>query len=369
MFLNEEIKSTGFSGKHVNGIAKDVLLDFSQHSNIIKGSTGIGGTHSILNSRNGNCIIISPNVGMIKGKEGRGYDSHKQLFIYSKSKDNWKDVETYLNDTPPEKQNLIINTTAEQMLKIKSMHPALFEKLKSIHVFVDEIHAFAQDSSFRKSLGEFMELVYNQWETTFKISTATPVFNGIDIPKDMDIQHHKLERENEPKKSVMVSQTRAHYREFVYSEHRLGRKVVVFSNNADIHNDFRDLRVLNLVGKNLRIKLAPYGRGSSVNDWSHKDYDVIILSSSYFAGYDLEFDCSICVISEQRNEAYKINIMNFVQAYGRCREQVHNALYINVTAKKDRKGNKITYPKKITEVDDIQRAYHLKLKYAILLYY
>ena len=62
MFLNEEIKSLEFSGKHVNGIAKDVLLDFSQHSNIIKGSTGIGGTHSILNSRNGIALSFHPTL-------------------------------------------------------------------------------------------------------------------------------------------------------------------------------------------------------------------------------------------------------------------------------------------------------------------
>ena len=359
----DKIKPTKFSGKYVNGRAEDALKDFSKNSNIIKGSTGIGGTHSILNNTKGNCIIISPNVGMIKKKSEGKYHSHKQLFIYSKSPDNWNDALIYTDEIDFDSQNLVINTTAEQMLKIKSKHPELFEKLKSINVFVDEIHAFAQDSSFRKSLGEFMELVYNQWEATFKTSTATPVFKGIDIPENLNIQYHKLERENEPKKLVWISKTYSDYKDFVYSEHHKGRKVVVFSNNVNIHNDFRDLRVLNLVGKNLKIKLAPYGRGQLVKDWSQEDYDVIILSSSYFAGYDLEFDCSVCVVSEQRIEAYKINIMNFVQAFGRCREKVHNSLYINVTAKKDRKGKKITFPKTKMEVDDIQRAYHQKLKY------
>ena len=348
-----------FNGKYINGKAKDALKDFSINTHITKGRTGIGGTHSVLNNTNDNIIIISPNVGMIKSKENPDipYDSDKQLFIYSKSNDIWKDVETYLDNTIPRNQNLIINTTAEQVLKIKSMHPALYKQLTPMEVFIDEIHSFTQDSSYRKSLGEFMELVYNQWQGNFKVSTATPIYGNLDMPEDMDIQYYSLERENQPIRPVMVSPKLQHYKEFVYREHRLGRKVVVFSNNIDVHKDFRDLRVANLVGNNLRIKLRPFGRGISSEVLDYDQFDVFILSSSYFAGFDFEHDCSICVVSEQRNEAYKINLLNFVQAYGRCRNVVHNALYINTTAKKDRNFNKIYYPKTQSEVDKITTQY------------
>ena len=123
----------------------------------------------------------------------------------------------------------------------------------------------------------------------------------------------------------------------------------------DIHKDFRDLRVANLVGNNLRIKLLPYGRGISPMDLDYDKYDVFILSSSYFAGFDFQHDCSVCVVSEQRNEAYKVNLLNFVQAYGRCRKTVHNALYINATAKKDRNFKPIVYPKTLSEVEKIAK--------------
>ncbi|TXG36724.1 hypothetical protein [Seonamhaeicola maritimus] len=353
-----------FNGKYVNGKAKDVLKDFSKNTHVTKGTTGLGGTHSVLNKTDECIIIISPNIGMIKSKEnlGKSYDSDKQLFIYSKSNDTWKDVETYLDNILPRNQNLIINTTAEQVLKIKSMNSGLYNQLTPMHVFVDEIHAFTQDSSYRKSLGEFMELVINQWQGNFKVSTATPIYYNLDMPENMNIQHYRLERENQPIRPVMVSPKLQHYKEFVYREQRLGRKVVVFSNNIDVHKDFRDLRVANLVGNNLMIKLLPFGRGISSENLDYDLYDVFILSSSYFAGFDFEHDCSICVVSEQRNEAYKINILNFVQAYGRCRHEVHNALYINTTAKKDRNFNEIHYPKTQYEVDNIATQYKDTLK-------
>jgi len=353
-----------FNGKYVNGMAKDALKDFSNNSLLEKGCTGMGGTHSILDNTNGNYIITSPNVGMIKSKENpnRPYLSDKQLFIYSNSNDSWKDVEDYLRETEVDKQNLIINTTPEQILKIKSMTTELYENVKCIDIFIDENHALTLDSSYRKSLGEFMELVYNQWQGNFKVSTATPIYNNLDMPENMNIQHYRLERENQPSRPVMISSKLKLYKEYVYHEHRLGRKVVVFSNNIDVHKDFRDLRVANLVGNNLRIKLLPFGRGISPMDLDYDQYDVFILSSSYFAGFDFEHDCSVCVVSEQRNEAYKINLLNFIQAYGRCRKTVHNALYINVTAKKDRKFKEIYYPKTLSEVDKIATDYKDTLK-------
>lgn len=362
--MNTILKQTlKFNGKYVNGKAKDALKDFSHNSHITKGTTGLGGTQSILDITNGNYFIISPNLGMIKSKESpdKPYDSDKQLFIYSKSNDTWKDVEGYLRETEVNNQNLIINTTPEQILKIKAMAPELYEKVRRMDTFIDEMQGITQDSSYRKSLGEFMELIFNQWHGNFKVSTATPVYNNLDMPEDMGIQYIRLERENQPIRPVMVSPKLMHYKEFVYREHRLGRKVVVFSNNIDIHKGFRDLRVANLVGNNLRIKLLPFGRGTSANDLDYDQYDVFILSSSYFAGFDFEHDCSICVVSEQRNEAYKINLLNFVQAYGRCRHEVFNALYINVTAKKDRNFKEIHYPKTLPEVEKIEKEYKIKL--------
>jgi hypothetical protein len=357
----ERIETIKFSGKYVKGIAKDVLLDFSNNSYLIKGSTGIGATTALLNYKEGNVLIISPNVGMIKGKEGGNYHSDKQLFIYSDSENNWKEVSIYLDEIALAKQNLIINTTPNQILKIKSMNPPLYEQLIKMPVFVDEIHAFALNISYREKLGEFMELVYNEWKAVFKLSTATPIFNHIDIPKDKNIQIYNLERENETPKPIRLSSSYRHAKEFVYNEHKKRRLVVVFTNNINLHKSFRDLRVANLVGKNLKLKLTPYGRGNVDVNLNYSDYDVIIISSSYFAGFDLKADCSICIVSEQQCDAYKINIPNFVQAYGRCRKNIHNSLYINVTAKKDKNYKPIVYPKTIDEVNHSINSFISKL--------
>lgn len=365
MFDYESIEIIKFSGDYVNGIAKDVLLDFSINSYVIKGSTGIGATTAILNNLKGNYIIISPNVGMIMKKENpKGpYASDKQLFIYGNSNNSWKEVEIYFKETETDSQNLIINTTPEQILKIKSMNPTLYEQLKKMFVFVDEINAYAQGTSYRNSLGEFMELIYNEWGATFKISTATPVPFFIDIPKDIAIKYYKLEHKNEELRPLKISNNTKHALEFIMDELQKKHLVVVFTNNINYHKKFKPYRVANFVGKNLKIKLASHNRGQLDVNVNPKDYDIILLSSSYFSGFDLEVNCSICVISEQNNCAYKINILDFVQAYGRCRHNVLDALYINSTAEKDRKGKPIYTPKTFDEVDDVIMEYERDLKY------
>ena len=97
---------------------------------------------------------------MIKGKEGGTYNSDHQLFIYGDSPDKWKDVEAYYEDTESENQNLIINTTPQQILIVKVLYPNLYKQLKKIFVFIDEIDKYAKEVSFRESLGEFMELLF-----------------------------------------------------------------------------------------------------------------------------------------------------------------------------------------------------------------
>lgn len=359
MLGNVNIRTLQFDSDYISGEALQVLTDFSKNKYVLKGSTGIGGTTAILNYKKGIYIIVSPYVGMIESKEkNRGnYDSDKQFFIYEGSKDGWYEVDKLMQY--PNGKNIIINTTPDQIVNARECY---YRWMVTIPLFIDEAHLNAQDADFRDSLGQFMELVYNEWQACFTLSTATPFYRGYDIPKGIDMDYYRVERKDQAKKHIDVTNDKKAIQQFVYEQNELGRLVVVFTNNKNLHTSFRNLRVSNLVGDTLRLKLAPHKRGISLDKLDYGNIDVLMLSSSYFAGFDIERDCSILVVSDQSNEAWKINLNNVVQAYGRCRHTVHQALFVNLLSKYSSNKKKATsVPKSVLELNSSYQTYVEKL--------
>ncbi|REH00910.1 hypothetical protein [Flavobacterium aquicola] len=342
----ENVKTIKFNSKYVSGTAKELITSFERNTYIIKGSTGIGGTTALLNYKESNCLIISPNVGMIKGKENQKYISDRQVFIYASSKDKWKDVSEYLDDE--DNKNLIINTTPDQICIIRNTNKELYDKLRSFNVFVDEFHVYTTDAMFRDSVGQLMEIIFNEWIAKFKLSTATPNYNLFDIPKNIDIDIYKIERADQPKNQLFYSYDINDVKPFVYDEVAQGRMVVLFTNNSRYHKSFKDLRVHNLTGETLKVKLAPFERGQDGINFA-SDTQVLIVSSSYYAGFDIDVDCSMIFVSEELMPQNKININNLMQAYGRGRANIHNALYINARAFKNQ-------PNAVTTLNDVNKA-------------
>lgn len=334
----ENVKTIKFKTRYVSGEALNLITDFKRNTYIIKGSTGVGGTTALLNYTQDNCLIISPNVGMIKGKEGKQYVSDMQLFIYAGSKDKWSDAINYLDNEG--NTNLIINTTPDQICILREKNTELYDKLRTFNVFVDEFHVYTTDATFRNSVGMLMEYIFNEWQARFKLSTATPNYNLFDIPKNIDVDIYKIEREDQPKKPLTYSYDINDVKPFVYDEVAKGLMVVLFTNNSRYHKSFKDLRVHNLTGETLKVKLAPFQRGQDGIKFP-SDTQLLIVSSSFYAGFDIDVDCSMLFVSEELMPQNKININNVVQAYGRGRANVYNALYVNARAFKN-KENAIT---------------------------
>ena len=355
MLSNEKnIRTLQFDTKYISGEALEVLTDFSVNKYIVKGSTGIGGTIAIFNNKKGIYIIVSPYVGMIESKEKQRseFKSDKQFFIYDESKDKWHHVHKLMKY--PDGKNIIINTTPDQIVNAKTCY---YEWMINIPLFIDEVHLNAQDADFRHSLGQFMELVYNEWNACFTLSTATPFYKFYDIPDNIKMDFYKVERMHQPRKHIDITNDKNAIQQFVYEQYELGRLVVVFSNDLKIHKAFKDLRVANLVGKTLGLKLKPYDRGISLDKLDYDNIDVLMLSSSYFAGFDIDRDCSILVVSDQSNDAWKINVNNVAQAYGRCRRDVHQALFVNLLSNR-KTANKV--PQSVLELHNIYDDYKAK---------
>lgn len=357
MLSNVNIRRLQFDSKYISGEALEVLTDTKRNKYIVKGSTGIGGTTAILNNNKGIYIIVSPYVGMIKSKEkNRGkYKSEKQFFIYEGSDDNWFELNKLMQY--PDGKNIIINTTPDQIVNAKDGY---YRWMVTLPLFIDEAHLYVQDADFRDGLGQFMELVYNEWEANYTLSTATPFYKFSDIPEGVEMDFYKAERKHQPKKNIEISNDKKAIQQFVYEQNEMGRLVVIFTNNKNLHTGFKDLRVTNLVGDTLRKKLAPYDRGTRLYglDLDTNNIDVLMLSSSYFAGFDIDKNCSILIVSEQLNDAWKINVNNVVQAYGRCRRNVHQALFVNLLSNKKTLEN---IPKSVLELGSIYDDYTLKL--------
>lgn len=368
---NDEVKEITFQKEYVNGEALEVITDFTNNSYIIKGSTGIGGTTALLNYKLGNCLIVSPNVGMIEGKAQQTeiYKSDARAFVYGESEktnigNSWDAVSKYLTYTNADIQNIIINCTPDQIIKLRATNRGLYDRLTNIPIFIDEYHSYTIASEFRSVMGEFLELVFNEWREKFKLSTATPNYNNIDVPTNKDVSYYRLTKENQQPKPLKLSNNLADVKAFIYDENSGGRLVVLFTNDIDLHKSFRDLRVKNLVGKNLDIKLKPYKRGIKISRELYKDCDLIILSSSYFAGFDIDVNCSICIVSNQKSDALKISINDAVQCYGRARKQVYNALFVNAKSKFDVNRKLPTYyPTSTDEITNDIKFYNNQLEF------
>ena len=305
--------------------AKEAITDFSKNKLIIKGSTGIGGTAAILGITDKNVIIISPYVGMIQSKEDQNTEPNI-IFIYQNSSARWKDVEEKLNNN----EQFILNTTQDQILNIESYNKELFYKIRQIPLFIDESHV-ASEVDYRPSLAKFNHMVVNDWQNHITFSTATPIFQNIDIP--FHIREHveiiRIERQNEPIKGIAIYPYKL-YANWVYQELGKGRKVVVFTNDQNIYKRFLqdpNIKTQPLVGDKLKTKIATFKESKNINLTNKLDENnqLFILSTKFVTGFDVPFDASVGIISNENDPTDVRYINEIVQAYGRVRKQVNNA--------------------------------------------
>lgn len=321
-----KIKSHVSNDTHANGI----ITDFTNNKLIIKGDTGIGGTTAVLNITDQTIIIISPISGMIMGKE-KVRQSH-QMFIYQDSKDRWHHFESELRRG----NNVVLNTTPEQIIEVKKNNNSLYDKIMQIPFFVDESQVYAE-SDYRASMSVFYDILFNEHKANFTLSTATPTHKNLDVPKhilkDMDI--YKIERVVKRVKKISISPLN-NYWNFIKSNCDKGNKVVLFTNDLKkiqnvLNEDNLGYKTQILVGDTLAVKT------SGVKTKSYEEYDnivkakidetadVYILSTKYQIGFDLDFDASIGIIMDEFSmvDCYNVNQVN--QSYGRVRGTVLEA--------------------------------------------
>lgn len=309
--------------------ATNAVSQFTNNKLIIKGSTGIGGTSTILGITNQTIIIVSPLTGMIIGKEQTKQEH--QLFIYQNSKDRWSDVSSKLSNG----LHFILNTTPEQILELQKNNIYLFNQLLKQKVYIDESH-LAAEADYREALGQFMHIVFTEWQNFFILSTATPVFNNLDLPSTLkdSIEIIKIQRNNQLIKNIEKLPA-SNYQNWIIEEVKKGNKVVFFTNDIKIIRNIvalNDISTQTLLGDILQTKAKTTRQYTSEEVQNMKngiieDKDVLILSTKFLIGFDVPYNASVGIMANysDHNKVDNRSINDIVQAYGRVRGNVINA--------------------------------------------
>lgn len=325
-----------FEGKYINGKALEKLYDFTENKFLSKTSPGIGVTTALLNYTDGNLIIVSPLTPMIlkKAENRKQYRSQTQFFKCNELKENkWIKVSEYLYKTQKKDQNIIINTTPDSLSYLYENNEELFRRLSKFPIVIDEYDTVVVQSELRDQCGRFLELIFNKWKGTFTLTTATPNYSYLDVPKNLKISFYKVGRAERNKIQINYSNEYQDTFKFILSELEAGNKVACFTNNLNIHKrEFSKLQK-SLVGESLALKLEYYDVNteefSNGNPFSNAD--VVMFSGKYFIGYDIEDNISAVIISEAKNPATRIGVNLTIQALNRCRGEIKEILYVNTS--------------------------------------
>ena len=335
------------------------ITTFDGYKFIKKGSTGIGGTTSILNIKDQNVIIISPLKGMIASKEQKHNEEH-QFFIYGNSSKKWSDAVKFIKTG----KTAIINTTPEQILELKKRNKDVYNLILTFNFFIDESDILS-NADYRSSLKDFYSIIFNEIEGGVTLSTATQIHEHLDIPQHIaaDMSFVTIQREEEKTKHLIVEPLNNWFN-FIKEETDKGNKVVLFTNDFHqiknvVMNSELSAMTQTLLGDVLHTKLAKAKAHTiekdEMNEKSIMDPEaqIYILSKKYLIGFDVEFDCSIGIIADQNSDINALNYNEIIQAYGRARKSINVAkLFYNNSYTADVNVNSLVRQIKATEFND-----------------
>ncbi len=312
---------------------KNLFLDTTRNLYIKKGSTGIGGTSVILESSDVMRVVVSPTIGMIQGKEKQNLIKNPNcFFIYGNSINTWED---FFNCPSIGK---VVNCTPDQITNLRKNRRGLYKLLINSSIFVDEIHQFIPDSSFRGSMLEFLDIIFKEWKGNWILSTATDNRIGgilIDVPPNQVFEEYEITKVNPPQIPVEVKRVNNNnisiYKDIIDQSILNGRKLLVATNNSDIHKRLSKLvgyRVVNLVGQNIETKMRAYKDIEKVEEIDWNSVDVVVISSRYFAGFDIPLFVDVCIDTNPHIKTSMIGVNDIRQIIGRARGGVGRVVLI-----------------------------------------
>lgn len=328
---------------------KSLFLATDKNLYIKKGSTGIGGTTTILEDRNNTRVVISPTKGMIQGKEKSSNITNPNVYyIYGDSNHRWKD---FIQNP----SNKIVNCTPDQIIILRKYHPEWYNIVVKYPVFVDEIHQYISDFSFRDSMKSCLNLIFSEWKAKWVLSTATDNKIGsklIDIPPGLQWEGWEVVPHNQSQKSIEVIRSSKPLEQklildMFHESLAMGKKLLIASNSTKIHklvSKFLGYKVINLTGDNIRIKLSTHKNEDLIEDIDWNDVDIVVISSKYFAGFDIPIEVDVLIDTSPHFESMMIGVNDIIQIIGRSRVGV-GRIVLSINLSRSGIEEKLFHPK------------------------
>jgi len=332
---------------------KNLFLTTNKNLYLKKGSTGIGGTTVILEATDCDRIVVSPTVGMIQGKEKQNSIKNKNCyFIYGGSTDKWDD---FFNNP----FNKVVNCTPDQIINLKERSKSQYNKLLNISIFVDEIHQYIPDSSYRNSMSDFLNIIFNDWKANWILSTATDnSVNGtlLDIPPGKIYNAYEIVKPNKENKKIEVLRSSKRLEtntilEIFNNALLKGRKLLIATNRTDLHKKLSKLigyNVINLVGQNIETKMRPVKDLDKLDEIDWLKVDIVMISSKYFAGFDVPLNVDVLIDTNPYITSNLISPNDVVQIIGRSRLSVDRIVLHIHLYKPDIEINTLYKPKLVS---------------------
>jgi len=316
---------------------KQLFVDKTHNKLLLKGRPGQGGTSVILSDKN--WIVVSPTTGMISGKynhyklneqeylqnvkHNRDTDKlTKCFFICSDTPDTWLDYYNYKGD-----KNL--NTTPDQIIICEKSYPIIFKELIETSIFVDEIDQYVIDGSYRDKMKPFLNLLFYTWKAKWSVSSATiDIVNNkvINIPPDVEYEFYYIKDADTKIKNIEVrinNESDVELMSVIKQSLYNNRKILIATNKTKTHKtlaklqSFENYKVINLVGDNMNAKLSTIKDADGNVD--PEKADIILISSKYYAGFDIELDMDVIIQTDVWFEYNSIRSNDISQIIGRAR--------------------------------------------------
>jgi hypothetical protein len=180
---------------------------------------------------------------------------------------------------------------------------------------------------------EFLEIIFYDWAANWILSTASDnMINNIllDVPKNINYTAYNIIKNNPTKYDIEVYKSPKiininKYKEVIDYSLSNGRKLLIATNSTTIHKRISKIKgynVVNLVGSNLETKLREYKDVDKIDEIDWNNTHIVIISSRYFAGFDIPLDVDILIDTNPHYSNSLISVNNIRQIIGRPRINV-----------------------------------------------
>ena len=303
------IREIGYSSKYLTAEIVRNCFQNNTYNFVDKQLTGNGFTTGFLKlkatHKHQSNIIIVPNREVVKSKK-KAYDH---------AKDNDVKIGFFYGDASSDRLEFgkfdvmmfVVDSFLNYIDGIKNNIDCIDK------ILIDEAHSILIQSSFRKRLVGFTELIRDEFKSKAIVSvTATPMlFTKVDI---------KLIKENVRQRTIHISQHQGNTLERLQDSLKQGNKVVIALQDSRILKRLADSN--NKLTANIKVGVTLFQKIVETVDLTFcEDSNLTIISSAGFEGFDVDNGINDVFIFEDRAFDYQtFYSQNIAQIIGRSRK-------------------------------------------------